>query len=57
MTLELNQVAPQVKAMGRSLAEQSPARNEAVQKARALLQQFSTEYTALNFDVGLRFTP
>jgi hypothetical protein len=53
MTLELNQVAPQVKAMGRSLAEQSPARNEAVQKARALLQQFSTEYTALNDRIEL----
>jgi hypothetical protein len=53
MTLELNQVAPQVKAMGRSLAEQSPARTEAVQKAQALLQQFSAEYTALNERIEL----
>jgi hypothetical protein len=53
MTLELNQVAPQVKAMGRSLAEQSPARNEAVQKAQALLQQFSAEYTALDERIKL----
>ena len=53
MTLELNQVAPQVKAMGRSLAEQSPARTEAVQKAQALLQQFSAEYTALNKRIEL----
>ena len=53
MTLELNQVAPQVKAMGRSLAEQSPIRDEAGQTARALLQQFSTEYTALNERIKL----
>ncbi|MGD9369733.1 MAG: DNA double-strand break repair nuclease NurA, partial [Desulfobacteraceae bacterium] len=48
MTLELNQVASQVKAMGRSLAEQSPLRDEAVQTTRTLLQQFSTEFTALD---------
>jgi hypothetical protein len=53
MTLELNQVAPQVKAMGRSLAEQSLARNEAAQTAQALLQQFSTAHTALNERIKL----
>jgi hypothetical protein len=47
MTLELNQVALQVKAMGRSLAEQRPLRNEALQQAQTLLRQFSTEYTVL----------
>jgi hypothetical protein len=47
MTLELNQVAPQVKAMGLSLDKQISARKEAAQEAQALLQQFSTEYTAL----------
>jgi hypothetical protein len=48
MTLELNQVAVQVKAMGRSMAEQSTVRQEAVQKAQALLEQFSTEFTPLH---------
>jgi hypothetical protein len=47
MTLELNQVAPQVKAMGLSLDKQISARKEAAQEAQALLQQFSTETTAL----------
>lgn len=47
MTLELNQVAPQVKAMGLSLDKQISARREAAQEAHVLLQQFSTEYTAL----------
>lgn len=47
MTLELNQVAPQVKAMGRSLSEQRPRRDEILQQAQALLQQFSTQYSAL----------
>jgi hypothetical protein len=53
MTLELNQVAPQVKAMGRSLAEQSPRRDQAGQMAQALLQQFSTEFSALNHRIEL----
>jgi hypothetical protein len=53
MTLELNQVASQVKAMGRSLAEQNPLRDEAMQTARALLQQFSTEFTALDDRITL----
>src|SRR5512134_3923107 len=47
MTLELNQVAPQVKAMGQSLDKQISARQEAAQAAQVLLQQISTEYTAL----------
>ncbi|MBN1220913.1 MAG: DNA double-strand break repair nuclease NurA [Anaerolineae bacterium] len=53
MTLELNQVAPQVKAMGQSLAAQSPLRDEAVQSAQALLQQFSTNFTTLNHRLQL----
>ena len=48
MTLELNQVAPQVKAMGRALAEQSPLREETLKDALSLLHQFSTEFTALD---------
>jgi hypothetical protein len=47
MTLELNQVAPQVKAMGLSLEKQITARREATQEASALLRQFSTQFTAL----------
>ena len=47
MTLELNQVAPQVKAMGRSLAEQRPLREDAIRQARALLKRFSTQFAAL----------
>ena len=48
MTLELNQVAPQVKAMGQSLAEQQPARAETLRLARQLLQEFSSEFSALD---------
>jgi hypothetical protein len=48
MTLELNQVALQVKTMGQSLAQQRPIRDEAAQYARTLLQQFSTTQTALD---------
>ena len=48
MTLELNQVAIQVKAMGRSMADQTVSRNEAAQAAQQLLDQFSTAYTALD---------
>jgi len=48
MTLELNQVAPQVRAMGRSLAEQKPAWDETLQTAQSLLRQYSTQFTALD---------
>ncbi len=47
MTLELNQVVPQVKAMGRSLAEQQPVRDEILEQALGLLQQFSRSYVEL----------
>lgn len=47
MTLELNRVAAQVKAMGRSLPKQSAARRETIEQARKLLERFSTEQTAL----------
>ena len=53
MTLELNQVAPQVKAMGQNLAAQSPRHHEAVQTAQALLQQFSTDFATLNDRIQL----
>ncbi len=48
MTLELNQVAPQVKEMGRSLAQRQPARDETLQQVRRLLHQFSTAFTELD---------
>ncbi|MBN1991799.1 MAG: DNA double-strand break repair nuclease NurA [Anaerolineae bacterium] len=53
MTLELNQVAPQVKAMGRSLAEQNPLRDAAGRQAQALLQQFSTNQSTLHERIRL----
>ncbi|MFQ5578763.1 MAG: DNA double-strand break repair nuclease NurA, partial [Anaerolineae bacterium] len=43
MTLELNQLTPQVKAMGQSVAGQSTDRRAALQQAKALLKQHSTE--------------
>lgn len=48
MTLELNQVAQQVKAMGRSLAEQRPQLDDKVQRAQTLLRQFSTHQSELH---------
>ena len=48
MTLELNQVSPQVKAMGRRLQAQRPEQTEALDWARTLLRQFSTEPEALH---------
>ncbi|MCB0225217.1 MAG: hypothetical protein KDI02_16125, partial [Anaerolineae bacterium] len=42
MTLELNQVAQQVKAMGRSLAEHRPHLDEELARAQSLLREFST---------------
>ncbi|MCB0191870.1 MAG: DNA double-strand break repair nuclease NurA [Anaerolineae bacterium] len=48
MTLELNQVAQQVKAMGRSLAEQRPQLDDNLQRAQTLLRQFSNQQSALH---------
>ncbi|HMR64103.1 MAG TPA: DNA double-strand break repair nuclease NurA [Anaerolineae bacterium] len=48
MTLELSQVAQQVKAMGRSLAAQQPAHAEAVRQAQTLLTEFSTRFSELH---------
>ncbi len=48
MTLELNQVAPQVKAMGRSLAYHRSLRDNALKDAQALLLEFSTQRSALD---------
>lgn len=48
MTLELHEVAAQVKAMGQSIADQGPKRDEIGRIARELLKQFSTEFDALN---------
>ncbi|MCB0214285.1 MAG: DNA double-strand break repair nuclease NurA [Anaerolineae bacterium] len=48
MTLELNQVAQQVKAMGRSLAAQRPQLDDNLQRAQGLLRQFSNEQGVLH---------
>src|SRR5262245_31052651 len=53
MTLELNQLASQVKAMGQSLDKQITARKEAAEKARELLHQFSIQFTALTERIAL----
>lgn len=47
MTLELNQVAPQVKAMGRTLAQQTPVRTDNLRQAEALLHQYATAFDEL----------
>ena len=48
MTLELNQVASQIKTMGQNLAEQRPDRDSSLHQAQTLLRQFSTEFSALH---------
>jgi len=48
MTLELNQVAPQVKALGQSLTGQAHLRSEAKIKMQALLRDYSTAFTELH---------
>lgn len=48
MTLELNQVAPQVKAMGRNLVEQQPLRDETLRQAQRLLTEYAAEFTTLD---------
>lgn len=47
MTLDLNQVATQVKAMGQNLAEQTALRAQIVEEAQALLRHYSTAQDAL----------
>ncbi len=47
MSLELNQIASQVKAMGRSLSGQTVQRDEAKQHMQELLHRFSTAYIDL----------
>ncbi len=47
MTLELNQVASQVKAMGNGLAGHTALRDQATEEAVALLHRFSAEREAL----------
>lgn len=47
MTLELSQVAPQVRAMGQALDQQAHNRQALTQQAYDLLQEFSTAYAAL----------
>jgi len=48
VTLELKQVAPQVKAMGDNIAKQSGARQELIQQAKALLKKYSTAFDELD---------
>jgi hypothetical protein len=47
MTLELKQVARQVKTMGAALSAQKPTRDQAVNKALELLEKFSTDFSGL----------
>ena len=47
MTLELNQIAPQVDAMGHSLDRQNRQRQTKIQEAKALLKQVSTAFDDL----------
>ncbi|MDX1520166.1 MAG: DNA double-strand break repair nuclease NurA, partial [Anaerolineae bacterium] len=48
MTLELHKVASQVRVMGQSLADQTAFRETALTTAQRLLEQVSSEFTALN---------
>lgn len=48
MTLELNQVAPQIKAMGQSLAQLTTTRSEALDVARQLLTRYAAEFDQLS---------
>lgn len=47
MTLELNEIAPQVRAMGQTLKNQTDHRQEGQQQIAILLHEFSTAYTTL----------
>lgn len=47
MTLELTQVAPQVKAMGQNLARHQTQRSDALAQAAAILQAVSADFTTL----------
>ena len=47
MTLELNQVTSQVEAMGKSISDQTEAKRNLLQQARALLNEFATDFDAL----------
>lgn len=48
MTLELNEILPQIKAMGHSLSNQSVTRDSLKIKMQSLLHQYSTAYTELS---------
>lgn len=48
MTLELNQVAPQIKAMGQSIAQQTATQRDLLAQARAILNRCATDFDRLN---------
>ncbi len=48
MTLELRQIAPQVRAMGDNIANQSEARQELIRQAKALLIKHATSFDELD---------
>jgi hypothetical protein len=47
VTLELSQIAPQVKAMGQNMANQAQTKSEILQQAKELLQTYSTAFGQL----------
>jgi hypothetical protein len=52
MTLELNQIAPQVEAMGQSLDRQNQERQAKIQEAKALLKQVATAFDDLEMRIN-----
>ena len=52
MTLELTQIAPQVKAMGQNIANQAAARQNLIAQAKTLLKKYSTAFDELNEKVA-----
>ncbi len=52
MTLELTQIAPQVKAMGQNIAGQAAARQELVEQAKALLKRYAAAFDELDAKVA-----
>lgn len=52
MTLELTQVAPQVKAMGQEMANRISGQDDLIEQARALLKAHATDFAELENRVG-----
>jgi len=52
VTLELTQIAPQVKAMGQNIASQKSERQALIEQAKALLKKYSTAFDELDEKVA-----